>query len=83
VIGLKGQENYFHNKQPRPAIISPIRFYEPSLTAIVTIRASVQPEEEVELGSAKKKLFPRCPCIGQDRIGQGARSSCHPDCLDG
>ncbi len=57
VIGLQGQENYFHNKKFKPGDSFTYQTYEPSLTSLVTIRALVHEEEEVELAGAKKKLF--------------------------
>jgi hypothetical protein len=57
VNGLQGQENFFRGKTIKPGETYTYQTYEPSLTTVITIRATVHEEEEVDLAGAKKRLF--------------------------
>jgi hypothetical protein len=57
VIGLRAQERLFQANKFKPGDKLEYQSFEPSLNTVVTVRATVHEEEEVELEGAKKKLF--------------------------
>jgi hypothetical protein len=57
VIGLRAQERLFQANKFKSGDKFTYQSFEPSLNTVVTVRATVHEEEEVELLGVKKKLF--------------------------
>lgn len=66
ILGQHAQEQFFKNNKFKPGDKFTYLSFEPSLNTIVTIRASVHEEEEVELLGKKRSLFKAI--IASDKI---------------
>jgi hypothetical protein len=59
VIGLYYQERLFQRKKAKPGDRFTYQTFEPTLSAVVTVKAAVKDEEEVDLLGGKKKRLLR------------------------
>ncbi len=57
VLGLYAQERLFHKNKAKAGDKFTYRSFEPTINAVVTVRAAVHPEEEVDVLGARKKLL--------------------------
>jgi hypothetical protein len=57
VLGLAGQERFYKEHNAKPGDNFTFRTFEPTINSVVTVRAVVKDEEEVELLDGKKTLL--------------------------
>lgn len=57
VVGLYRQEKLYRERQAKPGDKITYLSYEPTINAVVTVRATVKDEEEVEVLGGKKRLL--------------------------
>jgi transglutaminase-like putative cysteine protease len=57
VVGLSGQERFYKDHNAKPGDKFSFRTFEPTINSVVTVRAVVKDEEEVELLDGKQTLL--------------------------